>query len=113
MKSAEKFILCGFAALVLFISGGCATISGVFASNDPVEPESIIVRRSGESIYISDYTPDSLLNYQLGRGYAAAGRYELAREHYLLALAAANGPGLQEALAGELRSVDLIIKSLR
>lgn len=62
---------------------------------------------------VAPYTADSLHNYKAARDFAAQGRYELAREHYLLALAAATDPYLQDALAVELESVDLMIRSLR
>jgi hypothetical protein len=65
------------------------------------------------NILVVGYNVDSLRNYKAGRDFAAAGRYELAREHYLLSLAAANDQVLRETLAQELDSVDLMIKSLR
>lgn len=58
--------------------------------------------------------PVCLQNFGAAREYSSAGRYELAREHYLLAYAAAgDNPTLRDALAKELDAVDLMIRSLR
>lgn len=65
------------------------------------------------TIAIVNQNPDSLWNYQLGRDYASAGRYELAKEHYLLAIASARSPELVNALSAELHSIDLMLQSLR
>ena len=89
---------------ILCASSGCSSVSS-FLSGTPQEEkvDNLVV----------NYHADSLRNYKAGRDFAAAGRYELAREHYLLALAAANDPILREALTQELDSVALMIKSLR
>ena len=58
--------------------------------------------------------PICLQNYKTAREYSSAGRYELAREHYLLAYAAAGDDTvLRDALARELEATDLMIRSLR
>ena len=58
--------------------------------------------------------PICIQNYRIARQYSSAGRFELAREHYLLAYAAAgDDPQLRDTLARELNAVDLMIRSLR
>jgi hypothetical protein len=101
MKKRHILILAWF-SVTLVLGGGCS--SSIFFS-DPIEwsTSTVVVR----------YHPDSLRNYQVARDFAAVGRFELAREHYLLALATANDPGLRDALAFELDSINLMIKTLR
>ncbi len=61
-----------------------------------------------------DHNPVSLLNYKQARIYSAQGRYELAREQYLLAYAAAEGdPVLRSTLAQELKAVDMMLRTMR
>lgn len=62
---------------------------------------------------VTPYDANSLWNLQLGRNYAAQGRYELAREHYLMALAASNDPETRKVIAHELQSTDTILKTQR
>lgn len=60
--------------------------------------------------------PDSdeaIQNWHRGRDYQAQGRYELAREHYLLAIASARTADVHDALARELATVDRQLRSLR
>lgn len=65
-------------------------------------------------VVVMDHNAVSLYNYRIAREYSTAGRYELAREHYLLAYAAAENDGpLRERLHQELKAVDLMIKTLR
>ncbi|MDR2892304.1 MAG: hypothetical protein LBV80_04375 [Deltaproteobacteria bacterium] len=103
-----KLTLLGTSLLAL---SGC----GLFSGSTDAQNEAALAapRLTAEAVSVSSYTPASISNYKLGREYAAAGRFELAREHYLLALAAANDKDLQDALVAELHSVDLMIKSLR
>lgn len=49
----------------------------------------------------------------LGRNYAAQGRYELAKEHLLMALAANDDPEKRDAIVHELKSVDTFILTKR
>lgn len=92
-------------ALMLACLAGCAPqkVGGFFTPKE----------EGPRHAAVSQYSADSLDNYKIARDYSAQGRYELAREHYLLALAAANDPYLQDALAKELESVNMMIKSLR
>ncbi|MDL2306525.1 hypothetical protein LJC48_00655 [Desulfovibrio sp. OttesenSCG-928-C06] len=112
-KKNSTVTLLLLALLALPVLSGCSLFS---TSSESTESSSLFFfgkSSDGGNVNVSEYTPDSLLNYQLGRNYAASGRYELAREHYLIALAAANTQELQEALSQELRGIDLMIKSLR
>lgn len=56
---------------------------------------------------------ETMENWVLARRYQAEYRYELARQHYALALAAAQTPNAVERLKQELAVVDLQIKTLR
>jgi len=103
------------AVLTALLVSGC---SGSPSPDEDEKAENRLVTGNGQADYTADslvvgYNADSLRNYKAGRDFSAAGRYELAREHYLLALASANDPVLREALARELDSIDLMIKSLR
>lgn len=68
---------------------------------------------SDERMVVTPQDPNSLWNLQMGREYVAAGRYELAREHYLMALAASADTETRAVVAHELESVDLMIKTMR
>lgn len=59
------------------------------------------------------YNANALNNFYLGRQYTAQMRYELAREHYLMALASARHEALRESLVHELDAVDRLIKTVR
>ena len=77
---------------------GCASSGSSFGKNtEPVAP----------------HNSNSLWNLQLGRDYAAQGRYVLAREHLLMALASNSDPHMRGLLTHELRSVDAMIKTQR
>lgn len=56
-----------------------------------------------------NYSDQSLHNYKQGQYYASAGRFELAREYYLLALAATSDPEMQEAISRDLEAADAAI----
>lgn len=59
------------------------------------------------------YSPETLYNLSQARIFASESRYELAREYYLLALAANRNPDMRDQIAEELHSVDLMIKTMR
>ena len=59
------------------------------------------------------YTDEAMYNYQMGKYYLADGRYELAKEHLTLALAANRNPQMQKTLVCELESVNMMIQTLR
>lgn len=70
--------------------------------------------RPGANVALTAHNPVSLQNYKAARAYASEGRLELAREHYLLAYAAAeDDASLRLTLEKELRAVDMMLKTLR
>ena len=58
-------------------------------------------------------TKVTLHNWKLARDYERGMRYELARQHYLLALASCRSEPTQTQLRRELESVDLQIRTMR
>ena len=62
---------------------------------------------------VAPFNSNSRWHLQLGRDFAAQGRYELAREHLLMALASNADPMLRGMLTHELKSVDAMIKTQR
>lgn len=67
----------------------------------------------GKEASVAPYDPASLWNMQQARNYTAQGRYELAKEHYLLALAASKESGTRRIISHELQSVDKMIQTQR
>lgn len=62
------------------------------------------------------HIPDSaeaIANWQTARNFLAQGRFELARQYYLVALAASHSPETQVALKDELEKVDRMIQAMR
>ena len=55
------------------------------------------------------YSDQSLYNYKQGQNYASAGRFDIAKEYYLLALAATTDPEMQDAISRELEAADAAI----
>ena len=68
---------------------------------------------SDERTVVVDHDPNSLWNLKVGRDYVAQGRYELAKEHYLMALASSNDHELRNVITQELAAVDLMIQTQR
>ena len=61
-----------------------------------------------------DAGPNVSVNYlEQARDYRAAGRYELARQSYALALSTCQQPAEMEVIKRELDGVELILRSLR
>ena len=58
-------------------------------------------------------TRATMRNWKLARDYEQQMRYELARQHYLLALASSRSEPAQTQLRRELESVDLQIRTMR
>ncbi|MDL2271779.1 hypothetical protein LJC23_01960 [Desulfovibrio sp. OttesenSCG-928-I05] len=66
------------------------------------------------TVVTTTHNPVSLAYYKAGRTYSAQGRFELAREQYLLAYAAAEGdPTLRSALEQELQAADMMLRTIR
>lgn len=60
--------------------------------------------------------PDSaeaMANWQTARNFQAQGRYELARQYYVVALAASRSPETQTVLKRELDATERMIQALR
>ncbi|MFV0350040.1 MAG: hypothetical protein ACK5JO_15815 [Halodesulfovibrio sp.] len=85
---------------------GCAMLDGLVSKPAPPAPPA-------PGVVVAPYNGNALHNFYMGRQYVAEGRYELAREHYLLALASAREETMRDALVAELQSVDRLIKTLR
>ena len=67
---------------------------------------------SSDRTVVVQHDQNSLWNMQLGREYAAAGRYELAKEHYLMALASSTQE-TRPVILHELQAVDMMIQAQR
>ena len=97
----RRLLFCCIAAAAQMLAG-CA----LFTSKNNDSPE--------QTLATTEHNAISLLNYRTAREYSASGRFELAKEHYLLAYAAAGeNAALRESLRQELHSVDLMIKTMR
>jgi hypothetical protein len=107
-----KYKINNFSVIPVFCAvlalSGCGAIDSVASLFDGSRSAA-----KNSHIIVVDSTPESIAHYALGRDYAASGRYELAKEQYALALAAANNPEMQQSLVMELDNVDMMIKSLR
>ena len=73
------------------------------------------VRAAGASAAFDRFadTKATVQNWKLARDYERQMRYELARQHYLLALASCRSEPAQTQLRRELESVDLQIRTMR
>lgn len=67
---------------------------------------------SSDRTAVVQHDQNSLWNMQLGREYAASGRYELAKEHYLMALASSTTE-TRPVILHELQAVDMMIQAQR
>ncbi len=61
----------------------------------------------------TDMPEEVIEHWELATEYKEKRRYELARQHFLLALASCNTTELRDALQRELQLVDLQIRTLR
>ena len=68
---------------------------------------------SSERAAVVPHDQTSLWNLKLGREYTAEGRYELAKEHYLMALASCSDSETRTIVDHELHAVDLMIQTQR
>lgn len=73
----------------------------------------LLLSACGKEAAVAPYDPACLWNMQQARNYTAQGRYELAKEHYLLALAASSESRTKRVIAHELESVDKMIQTQR
>lgn len=91
----------------LFALSGCGILW------DPPAPTSGTAM-PGAGVTLTDHSALSLYNYRMARAYSAQGRYELAKEHFLMAHAAAGDDALlRDMLAREIEAADMMIRTLR
>ncbi len=96
--------------------GGCSLFtrfSGDTAPEEPAEASVTTAAPEPQIVMAPAYDGNALFNLYLGRQFVAEGRFELARERFLLGLASAREEGMRDSLVAELRSVDRMIQSLR
>jgi hypothetical protein len=89
LKLARRAVLLAALAFASALMPGCGTTYAVIDSDETMN------------------------NWHQARYFQAQGRYELAREHYLLALSASRTDDVRAALGDELNAVDRQIKTLR
>lgn len=82
---------------LLLLAGGCGLTSYV----------------SNERMAVTPHDPNCLMHLKKGRDYVAQGRYELAKEHYLMAVAACREGESREVATQELKAVDMMIQTQR
>ena len=81
----------------LLLTGGCGLGSYVSNERTAVAPQS----------------PNCLWHLKQGRDYAAQERYELAKEQYLMAVAACDDGEGRDVATRELKAVDMMIQTQR
>jgi len=91
--------------------GLCALICG-FAFTPTTPAQAAASGQSAVFDRLAD-TKATVHHWKLARDYEREMRYELARQHYLLALASCRASSTQEQLRRELESVDLQIRTMR
>lgn len=101
MQTMKIFFLMAILAFMLLAACACST-SSVTKLFEP-EDKMVVIQDS----------PEALWSLRSGREYVGEGRYELAREQYLNALAASSDPQTRAVISRELETVDLMIKAQR
>lgn len=103
MKNTSLTQYCTAAVLfAVILLSGCSTPAEAPAPPPP-PPAQVVV----------DYDAQALTSYRQARQFVAEGRYELAREQYLIALAIARNDYMRERLMHELKAADLMLRSSR
>ncbi|MDL2317295.1 hypothetical protein LJC59_09565 [Desulfovibrio sp. OttesenSCG-928-A18] len=103
MNTRTLFCLWRILCLGLCLGFSCIWLSGCGVSK----------HFSSQRAAVAEHDANCLWNIQIARDYTAQGRYELAKEHYLMALGACNDVESRNLVTHELRSVDLMIKAQR
>lgn len=85
---------------LLGILTGCSWISSQMPKSSP-------------SIRMTAESDETVVNWTQARHYQAEGRYELARQYYMLALSAVRTQSALEQLQRELYAVDMQIRTMR
>ena len=110
MSTKILLLLC----CLVFLSTGCSYLGWDESSSlSPAAPSPSAVEPEKTQVMAVHYHGHALYNFQLGRGYMAGGRYELARERFLLALASAENDALRRDAVAELEIVNRLIRSQR
>jgi hypothetical protein len=91
--------------------GVCALLCA-FACAQPNHVQAAAAGPSAVFDRLTD-TKATARNWKLARDYERQMRYELARQHYLLALASCRSEPTQTQLRRELESIDLQIRTMR
>ena len=91
--------------------GLCALLCG-FAIARPGPAQAATSGASAVYDSLAD-TKATVHHWKLARDYERQMRYELARQHYLLALASCRSESTQAQLRRELESIDLQIRTMR
>ena len=100
-----------FTILIPCLLAFALTLGGCFSKQETASTGNTVPEAD---LALTSHNPISLLNYRQARVYAAQGRYELAREHFLLAYAAAEGDGaLRGMLQREIKGVDMMLRTIR
>ena len=89
--------------------GVCALLYGAAF----IQPGHVLAAGSTASFERISDTRATTHNWKLARDYERQMRYELARQYYLLALAACRSESAQAQLKRELESIDLQIRTMR
>ncbi|MDR2489504.1 MAG: hypothetical protein LBD42_08450 [Desulfovibrio sp.] len=82
---------------LLALAGGCGVTSYV----------------SNERVVVAPQNPNCLRQIKQARDYMARGRYELAKEHYLMALVACDDGESRDVATRELQAADMMIQTQR
>ena len=101
LKVMRTLCLYGMLCFGLLLAAGCASKTPTLQTSDELVAAAV------------PYNEVCLHHYQLAQYYAVAGRYEVAREFYLLALASAENPELRSVLASQLDGVEKMLYSIR
>jgi len=91
--------------LRLLLAGLLLALLALAACSSPMTPR--------QRFAVPPYNGNTLSNFTVARVYMSQGRFELAREHLLLALSSARDEDMRSRLASELEAVELMIASRR
>ncbi len=103
--SQKKTCIKGLSAVLL--------CGGVFFTTAFAPISVSIAHAQSLTTYNSSVPREAAHDLKLAKKYAKERRYELARQHYLLALASSNTAELRDSIQRELQVIDLKIRTLR
>ena len=99
-----RSLLLTLSLLFCFLLGGCGA-GAVYHDT--------VAAFSSERMAVTPYDQNTLWNLRQARDYVAQGRYEIAKEHYLMALASSNDAATHTVISHELRATDMMIQTQR